>query len=518
MRKITALLGLCLFLTVHVAFAQNKAIVESIVKEASDNSQLEILAHELMDVVGPRLVGTPQMARAHEWAVKKFNSWGISAENQPWGKWRGWERGYTHIDMISPRMSTLTGRILAWSPGTNGKPVTGEIITLPQNIADSNAFKQWLPTVKGKFVLVSMLQPTGRPDENWEKFATAESFAKMKSDREAQEEAWRKNMQRSGYNARTLPKALQDAGAIGVLSSNWSHGFGVNKVFGAYTTKIPSVDIALEDYGTLYRLALHGDKPVLRLDATSKDLGPVSTFNTIARIDGTEKPNEYVILSAHFDSWDGAQGATDNGTGTILMMETARILKKLYPNPKRTILIGLWGSEEQGLNGSRAFVHDHPDIVKSIQAVFNQDNGTGRVVNISGSGFVNAYDYIGRWLSQVPDSITKQIETSFPGLPSGGGTDHASFVAAGAPAFNLSALSWDYWNYTWHTNRDTYDKVVFDDVKSNVILTAILAYMASEDPQTTSRERRQMPINKRTGEPMPWPAERDGQRNGGLTD
>ena len=130
----------------------------------------------------------------------------------------------------------------------------------------------------------------------------------------------------------------------------------------------------------------------------AKEKGVVPTFNTIAEIKGTEKPEEYVILSAHFDSWDGGGGATDNGTGTITMMEATRILKKYYPNPKRTIIVGLWGSEEQGLNGSRAFVEDHPEIVKNIQALFNQDNGTGRVINFSGQGFLHSYDYLGRWL------------------------------------------------------------------------------------------------------------------------
>lgn len=142
------------------------------------------------------------------------------------------------------------------------------------------------------------------------------------------------------------------------------------------------IDIAVEDYGMLYRLALNGKKPTIKVNAQSKNLGTAKSFNTIARIEGKEKPNEYVILSAHFDSWDGAQGATDNGTGTITMMEAARILKKFYPNNKRTIIIGHWGSEEQGLNGSRAFVVDNPEIIKNTQVAFNQDNGTGRVVNI----------------------------------------------------------------------------------------------------------------------------------------
>jgi carboxypeptidase Q len=265
----------------------------------------------------------------------------------------------------------------------------------------------------------------------------------------------------------------------------------------------------------LYRLTENGDKPKIKVVAESKELGTVPTFNTIAEIKGTEKPEEYVILSAHFDSWDGATGATDNGTGTITMMEAARILKKIYPNPKRTILIGLWGSEEQGLNGSRAFVEDHPEIVENVQAVFNQDNGTGRVVSISGQGFLHAYDYIGRWLQAVPKEYKNEIETTFPGTPSRGGSDYASFVAAGAPAFSLSSLSWSYWNYTWHTNLDTYDKIVFDDVRNNAILTAIMAYMASEDEQTTSREKAVLPLNSRTNEIYEWPEPRSPNRDGG---
>ena len=198
------------------------------------------------------------------------------------------------------------------------------------------------------------------------------------------------------------------------------------------------------------------------------------------------------------------------------MLEVMRILKKVYPNPKRTILVGHWGGEEQGLNGSRAYVEDHPEIVNNIQAVFNQDNGTGRVVNISGQGFLHAYEYIGRWLNEVPNEISEHIKTTFPGEPSRGGSDYASFIAAGVPAFSLSSLSWSYSDYTWHTNRDTYDKVVFDDVRNNVILTAILAYMASEDPESTSREKSILPISKRSGKQMKWPIQRSPNRKGGM--
>src|SRR5690606_969329 len=359
-------------------------------------------------------------------------------------------------------------------------------------------------------------QLTGRPDYNWEEFATEESLAKMKKQREEHTKAWNDNMRNTGYNSRSLHAALEGAGAAGIVASNWSRGFGANKIFGAYTKNIPTVDLSLEDYGMLYRLTESGQKPQLHIVAESKHGGPVPTFNTIAEIKGSEKPEEYIILSAHFDSWDGGTGATDNGTGTLVMMEAMRILKKAYPNPKRTILVGHWGSEEQGLNGSRAFVEDHPEIVDGVQALFNQDNGTGRVVSISGGGFLDAYDYLGKWLYAVPEEITDEIETTFPGTPARGGSDYASFQAAGAPAFSLSSLNWSYWNYTWHTNRDTYDKIIFDDVSNNAILTAILACMASEHPEKTPRTKAVLPISNRTGEQLEWPTPRSPQRKGGL--
>jgi hypothetical protein len=496
--------------------AQDKnPVIENIIKEANENSQLQNIGHELMDLVGPRLVGTPQMLNAHNWAIEKYKSWGIDAKKEKWGEWRGWERGITHIDMIEPRVQSLRGTQLAWNPSTSSEGVTAEVIVLPENIKDSLSFQDWLPNVKGKLVLVSMKQPTGRPDYNWEEFATEESFQKMKDDRDAKTKAWRDNISKTGYSTRSIIPVLEDAGAVGIVASYWSRGFGVNKIFSARTKKIPTVDLELEDYGMLYRLAESGNTPKLKIVAESKELGRVPTFNTVAEIKGSEKPDEYIVLSAHFDSWDGGTGATDNGTGTMVMMEAMRLIKKYYPNPKRTIIAGHWGSEEQGLNGSRAFVEDRPEVVDGLQALFNQDNGTGRVVRISGGGFLNSYDYLSRWLYAVPNDITKHIETTFPGSPAGGGSDYAAFLAKGAPAFSLSSLNWSYWNYTWHTNRDTYDKVVFDDVRNNAILTAILTYMASEDAEKTSREKIVLPINPRTGKQRAWPTPRSPNRDGG---
>lgn len=520
MKKLV-LFSLSLLISISIYAQDKEQIIQSIVDETYNNSHLKTYAHELLDDIGPRLVGTPQMKQAHDWMVEKYKDLGIEAENQQWGTWRAWERGITHIDMIEPRVQTLAGMQLAWSPSTKKKGITAEVIRIPE-IKDSLDFQKWLPQVKGKLVLIAPHQPTGRPTHDWEQWATEKSLEKMNKERKAITQAWNENLAKTGYiggrgiySKKALIEALEKAGAAGIIDSYWSDGFGTNKIFGATTKKIPTVDIQLEDYSMLFRMVDHGDKPKLHIVAESKDLGEAPTFNTIGKIEGTEKPDEIVLLSAHFDSWDGGTGATDNGTGTLLMMEVMRILKKVYPNPKRTIMVGHWGSEEQGLNGSSAFVEDHPEIVKNIQAVFNQDNGTGRVKTINGSGFRDSYSYISRWLSAVPDSVSS-VETVFPGSPAMGGTDHASFVRAGAPAFNLSALSWSYWNYTWHTNRDTYDKVVWDDLQNNVVLTAVLAYMASEDEERASNVKMELPLNQRTGKQQEWPDPIKPTRKGGF--
>ncbi len=514
--SITYLITLTFLISSQPTFSQDN-VVDQIIEEATENSQLEVLAHELFDVIGPRLSGSPHMIKANDWSVEKFISWGIPARKEQWGEWLGWERGITHVDLISPRVVSLNAMQLAYSPDTPKKGVTADLITIP-NFADSLAFEKWLPQVSGKFVLLSHLEPSGRSDDNWKKWATDESYEKYQALRKEVVAEHRENIRKTGYTMRTLPAVLEEAGAVGIIASNWSQGFGANKIFRAYTKKVPTIDMSLEDYGMLYRMVEYGDAPQIKVVAQSEFTGTAPAFNTIAEIKGSEKPDEYVILSAHFDSWDGGTGATDNGTGSILMMETIRVLKQIYPNPKRTILVGLWGSEEQGLHGSRAFVEDHPEILPGIQTVINQDNGTGRAFKIGGQGFLHSYDYIGRWLQKVPGAYKDEIETTFPGSPGGGGSDHAPFVAAGAPTFNLFGKQWDYGTYTWHTNLDTYDKVVFDDVRNNVILAAILTYMACEDPEKTARDKVVLPMNEKTGERKKWPSAKSPNRRGYLED
>jgi hypothetical protein len=493
------------------SFPADDPVIKAMWQEGMENSQAYSLAQTLLDSVGPRLTGSPGQKAANDWAVAMYRSWGIEARNEQYGTWRGWRRGVTHIDLVEPRVRTLEGTMLAWSPGTRGKVRAGTVIF--PDVADSVEFAEWLPNVKDRFVLVSFAEPTCRTDANWEEYATKESFEKMRATRDTARGEWRQRYEAAGVRFRELGKVLEDAGAAGVLTSRWSRGWGVNKVFSASSERVPMLDLSCEDYGLVFRLTENEQAPVLELEADAEFLGEVPVFNTVAEIKGSEKPDEYVLLSAHFDSWDGASGATDNGTGSITMLEAMRIIKAAYPNPKRTIVAGHWSGEEQGLNGSRAFAADHPEVVEGLQALFNQDNGTGRVVAISMQGLANAGGFFGRWLSRIPDEITRQIQLTLPGTPQGGHSDFASFVCAGAPAFSLSSLGWEYFTYTWHTNRDTFDKVVIDDLKNNATLTAMLVYLAAEDSERTPRDRRVLPVSERTGQQMTWPECRDGTRS-----
>lgn len=506
------------------SYATPDPVIRKIFDEGMGQSQAGKLLQVLSDSIGPRLTGSPGMKRGNDWLVSTYTSWGVSAKNESYGTWKTWRRGATHVDLIAPRVRSLEGMMLAWSGGTGGKDVEGDVVVLP-DVPDSLAFAAWIPTARGKFVLISPLQATCRPDDNWERFATAESFTRLKAMRDSANRAWNARLQRTGYGVGlgtgALGVRLEAGGVAGIVASRWSNGWGVQKVFDAQTTKVPSVDISCEDYGLLYRLAENRQGPKLRVRADAEFMGEQPVFNTIATIPGTAKPNEYVMLSAHFDSWDGGSGTTDNGTGTITMLEALRILKKVYPNPKRTIVVGHWSGEEQGLNGSRAYAADHPEVVRGLQALFNQDNGTGRISNFSGSGFTTASGNLARWMANVPAEIARNITLSFPGAPSGGGSDNASFVCYGAPAFGLGALEWSYGQYTWHTQRDTYDKVVLDDLKNNATLTAMLVYLASEDPDLLSRDRRVFDRGSMTAQSGPggfpqataWPACRDAIRD-----
>jgi hypothetical protein len=474
-------------------FPTDDAVIKRIWSIGMDSSMTWPLAQTFLDSIGPRLHGTPGIKSAHDWLVSTYTKWGISAKNEQYGTWMGWKRGISYVYLNKPRIRVLEASALAMSAPTKGE-VTGAVAVFP-NVYDAAAFKAWLPSVKGKFVAISPPQPTCRPDDEWIATALPETFQRMSDQRTADQAAFNARIDHAGFPGagrarnRPLADALYAAGAAGILVGNWNRGWGVDVISQSFSEQIAVVDLSCEDYGLVVRMAERNQGPELKVRVDAEYQADVPVFNTIATIPG-QKANEYVLLSAHFDSWDAGTGATDNGTGTLTMLEAMRILKQVYPRPKRTIIAGHWSGEEWGLNGSRAWAEDHQEVVKGLHAQFNQDNGTGRVVNMGGAGLLTSASYIGGWFSRLPSTFMAQVNLSFPGAPATGGTDNASFDCYGAPGFGLGSLGWDYGTYTHHTNRDTFDKIVFDELKGNATLTAMLAYLAAEDPTFMPREKR----------------------------
>lgn len=228
-------------------------VVQNFVNEAQNNSQLETMAHELLDKIGPRLIGTPEMLASNKWTAEKMKSWGVDADLQQFGTWKGWQRGITHVDMVYPRVKTLVATQLAWSPATK-RPIEAEVVILP-NVSSKADFDRWLPTAKGKIVLMAQYQKIGRSDEQIKEFVTPELYEKLKAEKDQASKAFREYVKNIGYDNNTLPEALENAGAAGIAISNWTGIMGANRIFGAKTQKIPMFDIELEDYGMLYRMA-----------------------------------------------------------------------------------------------------------------------------------------------------------------------------------------------------------------------------------------------------------------------
>lgn len=585
MRILRNLLALSAFAAVPLAaqtrttYPTQDPVAQRIFRVGMDSSWVPKLSQVLFDSIGPRLTASPGYKAAGDWVVKSYKEWGIDGKFHTYGTWRGWRRGTSHIDLMQPRVRSLEGQMLAWSPGTpGGRPVTAEVVILPK-FADSTEFVKWLPSARGKIVALSPAWPTCRSAEDWNRFATPESRARLDTaialmNRDyAVSSDGDKLYRGTGYGMAlgtgTLGMRLEKAGVVGMLTSRLKLGgfanpfanaaggpgggrggagggggrggrggpggapvgnsargggasqaiqqemagrgnfgatgpFSTVEVFETYNTISPAVTLSCEDYSLVYRLAQNNQKPMVKLELDGQLLGERPAFNVIGTITGSEKPNEYVMLSAHFDSWDGGSGATDNGTGTLMAMEAMRILKTAYPRPKRTIMVGHWNSEEQGLNGSRAFTEDHPEVMKGLQALFNQDNGTGRVQSLSANGLTNAGRHLKSWWEKLPGFYTDSmsynaVSWSFNDVPVGnpGGTDGAVFACYATPSFGMGAVGWNYSAYTWHTNRDTYDKVVMDDLKHNATLAALMIYQASEDPEFISREK----------SPGTWPAD-----------
>lgn len=493
-------------------------------REATDNSHLMRTLQVLTDVYGPRLTGSPNLTNAADWVVKQATAWGLAnAHLEPWNFGHpGWLNERLSVHVVSPVRDALVVEALAWTPGTNG-PVTAQTVALepPQRPTKDQLaafFDQHRARVKGRIVLVGAPQavsvtitppPKRRED--------ADVRAQFQGDGpppgppgplpQAQPPA-NGDVVPPGQLAEQLDQFLVSAGAVGrVNDAGRDHGqiraFN-NRTFDV-ARAVPTVVMRNEDYGRLWRLMAGGRTVELELDIVNRTFPEGATqYNVIAEIPGTDRAAEVVMLGGHLDSWHAATGATDNAIGCATMLEAIRILKAIGVKPRRTIRLALWSGEEQGLLGSQAYVKEHfgtfenpkPEYA-TFAGYFNIDSGTGRARGMTVFGPPEA--------ARILREATRPFEDNgFFGATATtsrrrGGSDHTSFNEVGLPGIGVQQDPIEYGSHTWHTNLDTYERIIEDDARqSAMVIAAAVYHLAMRDEPLPRLPKDKMP-------PLPTP-------------
>jgi carboxypeptidase Q len=503
LRRRAIALSLILSLSALPLFAQTsgseKDIRDRIRKEGMEHSQIMKTMHMLTDVYGPRLTGSPNHKRAAEWAIKQMEQWGFeNGHLEPWNfKHPGWlnERLTAHV--ISPVKDALVCEVLAWTPSTPGVVrAKAHQLLLPEKPTQERldeALAKEKVNVRGKVVLAGKHQaikvnleppakrlddkqaerrfdPDARPSPSPSPSPTPTPDPKILTTRQIDEQLDR-FLKANGAVVR-----VNDAGREhGQIRAFNNRTFDVSKV-------VPTVVMRNEDYGRISRLLADSAEVLLEFNIRNRSYPEGKTsYNAVAEIPGTDKADEVLMLGGHLDSWHAATGATDNAIGCAIMMEAARLVKSLELKPRRTIRVALWSGEEQGLLGSQAYVADHfgsfenpKPAYEKFGGYFNIDSGTGRIRGASVFGPPETAKILRDILKPFKDDgVVGAIATRSRGL---GGSDSTSFNKAGLPGIGLSQDPIEYGTHTWHTNLDTYERILEDDVKKAAIVVATALY------------------------------------------
>jgi len=538
---ITALLCLPL-----IAQSQSDDLLARIRQEEKNNSQIMKTMHMFTDVYGPRLTGSPNHKAAAEWAVKQMTAWGLqNAHLEPWDFGHvGWLNERLTAMIVSPVKDVLTCEVLSWTPSTRGT-VTAKAyqLILPERPTQEQLtafFETEKAKVSGRIVLAG--KHTVIPVD-------LNPPAKRLTDEQAQ--------QRFGPNARPfqfptpsptptptpgaprpltnrqideqLDTFLKDNGAL-IRVNDAGFAFRRIRAFNNRTYDVnkalPTIVMSNEDYGRITRILADGTDVTLEFNIVNQIYPEGKTsYNTIAEITGTDKADEVIMLGGHLDSWHAATGATDNAIGCAIMMEAARILQALGVKPRRTIRVALWSGEEEGLLGSQAYVKEHfgsfenpkPGYEK-FGGYFNIDSGTGRVRGAGVFGPPEAADIMRKILEPFKDDgVVGAIASRSRNL---GGSDNTSFSQAGLPGIGMGQDPIEYNSHTWHTNFDTYERILEDDVKKDAVTVAWSIYqLAMRDellPRFAAGEMPPLPPPPNTEPsptPSPTPKPKDSQRD-----
>jgi len=524
-----ALLGLFSFPSPSVAQDKEKVDLETMSRiryEGFHNSHVMDYATGLMDSIGERLTGSPNMKRANEWTRDQFTAIGLSNSHlEPWGPFgRGWANQYVNVRMTSPDVVTLLAYPKAWTPGTNGL-VSGKCIRA--TIEDRKDFDKYKGKLAGMILILGKDAEVKPIIEAPYKRLTDDELAKL-GDYEVPADRppfrFADFIKRQQF-VKDLNQFFSDEKVLAVIDhSRGTSGGGTVFVQsgGSYktgeTSTIPQLTMSAEHWTRIARLLDQKKDVSLELNVanTFYDDDPMQ-YDTIAEIPGTdkEKKDELVMLGAHLDSWHAGTGATDNGAGTIVMMEAVRILKALDIKPRRTIRIGLWSGEEQGLLGSQGYVEHHfgsrphmdepgmkdmptllrreagevtlkPEQVK-VSAYFNVDNGTGKIRGVHLQENAAVAPIFEAWMRPFKDLGMNTLT-----MRNTGGTDHLSFDAVGIPGFQFIQDPIEYETRTHHSNMDVYDRLQPDDLKQMAVIVAGFVYDAATRDQMLPRK----PIEK----------------------
>jgi hypothetical protein len=508
MRKLLFTISYLLFSVVFISAQENldMDMISKIRKEGLENSHIMDIAFHLTDASGSRLTSSPGFFRAANWAKDEMNKWGLSnSALEAWGEFgKGWELQKSYVAMTAPYYRPLIAFPKTWTKGTNGLQ-SAEVIII--NAKDSAELEKYRGKMSGKVVLLYRTDTLKQSftadarritDEDLQKMANAQLQQPRNPQQPVdtaqlrrQRELFLRNQGPAQIANRVKDMAMKES-AVAILSFSPRGQDGTLFVQGggAYTAASPEnfldIVVAMEDYMSLMRLVNAGIGVKLDVDVKTEFSNPDSkAFNVVAEIKGTDPKlkEELVMLGGHLDSWQGATGATDNAAGCSVMMEVMRILKTLGIKPRRTIRIALWSGEEQGLLGSRAYVKNHfadpatmelkPDHEK-FSSYFNIDNGTGKIRGIYLQGNDKVKDIFAKWLEPFNDLGAKTVSIS-----NTGGTDHQSFDAVGLPGFQFIQDPIEYDTRTHHTNMDSYDHLIADDLKQIATIVASFVYNAA---------------------------------------
>jgi carboxypeptidase Q len=496
--------------------------VTSIRQEGFRNSKVMEILSELTDRIGPRLTGSPNMKRANEWTRDELAKWGlVNAHLESYGPFgRGWSEESVFVRMVSPDVAMLFAQPEAWTPSTAGL-LRGRV--MQAKLEHKEDFEKYRGKLAGQIVLLGSMREVKPHEEaemrRYDDKRLEEVYLYQAAQRRAYERPPREEMIRRLQFRKELAQFLTEEKVAAVIKPSSGDG-GTIFVQGTQAYKkdepagVPSVVMSIEHYGRIMRL-LDRDVPVeVELDVKTKfyDDDPMA-YNTVAEIPGTDKKDEIVMLGGHLDSWHTGTGATDNACGVAVAMEAVRILKSLGVKPRRTIRIGLWSGEEEGLLGSRAYVAQHigerqrpanqsaadaalpsylrreqgPVVTKAewskVSAYFNLDNGSGKIRGIYTQENASARPIFEAWLEPFRDLGANTVTMRMTG-----GTDHLSFDSVGVPGFQFIQDPLEYDSRTHHSNMDVYERAQKDDLMEAAVIMASFVYNAAMRDQMMPRK------------------------------